>query len=166
MTPASRTLFERNLIKFRSALAAAGITMILAGAAFASPLKVRTEGSKSQVVVVRPDGSSKTARARVGDYRIGLTVDLESVKLGTGRIIAHVQDKNKKPVTDATVNVALSMPHHKHGSKPIELRHSSHGRYVGATNRLGHRGLYRAEVSVALTGGETVKQVFSFRRPG
>ncbi|MCC2672350.1 MAG: hypothetical protein K0Q72_4822, partial [Armatimonadetes bacterium] len=35
---------------------------------------------------------------------------------------------------------------------------------LGSTNLLNHSGLYRVEVAVTPSGGDTVKQVFSFTK--
>ncbi|MFN3653366.1 MAG: FixH family protein [Armatimonadota bacterium] len=145
-------------------IVALAATAILAGAAFAAPMKVRTAGTKSQSILMCEECQAKMSCAQVGDYLIGLNVDLENPKLGAGKIVAHVQDKQKQPVTNAKVTVALSMPDHKHGGKPITLKHESHGKYVAKSNRLGMSGNYRAEVAVKTSGGETVKQVFSFTK--
>lgn len=142
----------------------AAAAVMLAGAALAAPVNVRTEGTKAQTVIMCPDCRSKIACAGVGDYVIGLSVDLENAKLGSGTLTAHVQDKSKHPVTDAKVSVALSMPDHKHGGKPIAMKHAGHGKYSAAAQHLGMTGRYRAEVSVKTAGDDTVKQVFSFSR--
>lgn len=151
-------------MKYMGPLTAAALALLVAGAALAAPMKVRTEGTKSQAVIMCKDCSAKAACAKAGDYLVGLTVDLQSPKHGTGRIVAHVQDKGKQPVTDAKVTVALSMPDHKHGGKPIVLKHEGHGKYAIGTNRLEMGGRYRAEVAVTTAGGDTVKQVFSFTK--
>lgn len=145
-------------------LATAGAAVLLATAVVASPLKVQTPGTKSQTVLMCEDCKSKVACARVGDYTIGLTVDLENPKLGTGRLAVHVQDRQKKPVTDARVTVALAMPDHKHGGKPVSLTHDRHGMYSASTQNLRMPGRYVAEVAVTLASGDTVKQKFGFTR--
>jgi hypothetical protein len=151
-------------MRYLNTLATAAAALALAGAALASPMKVRTEGTKSQSVLMCKDCSAKAACAKAGDYVVGLTVDLENPKVGSGRIIAHVQNQEKQPVTNAKVTVALSMPDHKHGGKPIALKHDGHGKYVAATQHLGMAGRYHAEVAVTTAGGDTVKQTFSFTK--
>jgi hypothetical protein len=139
----------------------ASIALALALPAWATPLKVRT--SKGQQVIMCPDCSAKLACAKAGDFFIGFDADLENPKTGAATLAVHVQDKEKKPVKDAKVSVALSMPEHEHGSKPIALKHRGHGRYF-APARLVMPGGWRAEVSVTTSGGDTVKQVFSFSK--
>ncbi|MBM3457431.1 MAG: hypothetical protein FJX77_02690 [Armatimonadetes bacterium] len=141
-----------------------GVVLWAAGTALAAPVNVRTEGTKSQTVVMCPDCHKKSACAQVGDYVVGMSVDLDNAKLGTGRLVAHVQGKDKTPVADAKVSVAISMPDHKHGGKPLELKQDRKGHYIGTSNRLGMAGRYRAVVSVTPAGGDTVKQAFTFTR--
>jgi hypothetical protein len=151
-------------MKTSHALAAMAAVALLAGAAVGGPLKVRTHGTKSQNVVMCAECKAEVQCARVGDYIIGLTADLENPKLGSGRLTAHVQDSDNRPVTDASVRVTLSMPDHRHRSKTVALKHWGHGQYVTTAPRLRMSGRYDAEVAVTLAGGDTVKQVFSFTR--
>jgi nitrogen fixation protein FixH len=90
-------------------------------------------------------------------------VDQDNPKLGTGKLIVHVQDKAKKPVEGAKVTVALSMPKHEHGAKPVELNGGKHGEYSTGIQHLGMPGDYRADVAVVVNG-DTVKQAFSFAK--
>jgi len=151
-------------MKHVTTLGAALLALTVTGAAFALPLKVRTAGTKAQHVIMCPDCKSKVACATAGDYTIGLSVDLEGPKVGTGRLVVHVQDKTKAPVTGAAVVATVSMPEHKSAGKRITLKHDRHGRYLGSTNAMGHTGAYRLEVAVTPAGGDTVNQVFTFRR--
>jgi len=137
---------------------------LLATAAFAGPVKVVTKGTKSQNVFMCPDCKTNVSCARVGDYIIGLAVNIENPKLGTGKLVAHVQDAHKQAVNDAKVAVTLSMPEHKHGGKPIALKSRGHGEYAATTNALGMSGAWRAEVAVTPKSGDTVKQVFAFSK--
>jgi len=144
-------------------LAIAAVAVCAAGVAFASPLKVRTFGTKSQQVIMCPDCSAKLACAKVGDYSIGFSADLESPKSGAAAVAVHVLDKGKKGVDDAAVVVTLTMPNHKHGKAPFTLKSAGHGRYAAAT-KLVMPGAYQADVAVTLAGGDTVKQSFSFTK--
>ena len=147
----------------RIAALGTGIVLLSASAVFATPLKVRTHGGGSQQVVMCPDCKSKITCAKAGDYLIGFTADLENRKTGAGRVSVHVQDAQKKPVTDATVTVALSMPKHGHARKPIVLKHASHGRYDART-QFQMAGAWQANVEVTSHGGDTIKQAFSFSK--
>jgi hypothetical protein len=143
---------------------AVGVLAVLAvGSVFAGPLKVRTLGTKSQETIMCPDCKSKVSCAQVGDYTIGLVVDQDNAKLGTGKLIVHVQDKTKKPVEGAKVSVALSMPKHEHAAKPVDLKGGKHGEYSTGIQHLGMPGDYRADVAVVVNG-DTVKQAFSFTK--
>jgi hypothetical protein len=164
MTPAKVKIAQEDTVKHYSTLAIAVTTVGLASAAFALPLKVRTEGTKSQSTVMCADCKTKVSCAQVGDYVLGLTVDLESGKVGNGRLIVHVQDKAKAPVTDAKVVANLSMPEHKNAGKALTLKHQAHGQYQSNTNLLNHPGAYRVEVAVTPASGDTVKQVFTFSK--
>jgi hypothetical protein len=149
----------------RSILGAATLAaMVAAGAVVAGPLKVTTPGAKSQSVLMCEDCKSKITCAKAGDYIVGLTVDQDSPKLGNGRVTVHVRDTAKNPVADAKVTVALSMPKHEHGGKPVALKHQGHGKYVATVNNVGMSGAYKADVAVTTSGGDTVKQSFSFAK--
>jgi hypothetical protein len=138
--------------------------VVAAGAVAAGPLKVTTPGAKSQSVLMCEDCKSKVACAKAGDYTVGLGVDQDNPKLGGGRITVHVRDAAKNPVSDAKVTVALSMPEHQHGGKPVALKHQGHGKYVATVNNLGMSGTYKADVAVTTSGGDTVKQSFGFTK--
>ncbi len=138
--------------------------ILLGAAGFASPLKVRTSGSGSQQVMLCPDCNAKLSCAMVGDYRLGLDVNIDSPKTGGAVIAVHVMDKDKKPVTDAKVKLDLSMPTHGHRAREtLKLRHTGGGRYEAAT-AIVMLGGYKANVSALLAGGDTVKQSFSFSK--
>jgi nitrogen fixation protein FixH len=140
------------------------VALLLASVALASPLKVKSQGSKSQTVTMCAECNEKITCAKVGDYTIGLDADLENAKLNSTVLSVHVQDEAKNPVTDAKVVATLSMPHHKHGSnKPLTLKHTGHGRYV-ANTKLVMTGAWRAEVAVTPASGDTVKQTFIITR--
>lgn len=144
-------------------IAAGLMALVAAGSVFASPLKVRTLGTKGQETFMCADCKTKVSCAQVGDYTIGLVVDQDNPKLGTGKLIVHVQDKAKKPVDGAKVTVALSMPKHEHGGKPIALKGGKDGEYTSGIQHLGMPGDYRADVAVVVKG-DTVKQAFSFTK--
>lgn len=149
---------KRNTLFLLPALSA-----LTAVTAIAAPMNVKTAGTKSQTVTMCPDCKTKISCAKVGDYTVGLAVDQEYPKLGKGKIYVHVK-KDDQPVTDAKVEVALSMPHHHHASKPLTLKHEAHGRYVGTTSGLNMTGAYAAQVTVTPVGGDAVKQNFTFAK--
>ena len=150
---------KRNLITLMG-LTLAGLA---ATAGLASPVQVRTAGTKGQHTFMCPDCKTKVACAQVGDYRIGLVVDVDNPKLGTGKVVAHVQDKNKKPVNDAAVTATLSMPDHKHALEPLTLKSRGKGEYAAPVHGLGMTGGWNALVEVNV-GGDKVHQTFSFAR--
>ena len=157
-------IVEGTEVKNKGSFFLAGLAGALAvSSVVASPLKVRTEGTKSQTVVMCPNCKAKVACAQVGDYNVGLLVDQDNPKLGTGKLVVHVQDKAKKPVEGAKVEVTLSMPKHEHGSKPIALKAGKPGEYAAPIQNLGMAGAYRADVAVTVDG-DTVKQAFSFSK--
>ena len=139
------------------------VAVLAVGSVFASPLKVRTLGTKSQVAFMCADCKTKVACAQAGDYTIGLVVDQDNPKLGTCKLVVHVQDKAKKPVEGAQVAVALSMPKHEHGGKPLSLKAGNPGEYATSIHGIGMAGAYRADVAVTVNG-DSVKQAFSFAK--
>lgn len=133
------------------------------GSALAAPVPVKTLGTKSQTSFMCPDCKSKVACAQAGDFRIGLVVDVDNPKLGTGMLVAHVSDKHQKPVDNAQVTVTLSMPKHGHGKKPIALKSKGDGEYTASVQGLGMTGQWNALVDVNV-GGDRVHQTFAFTR--
>lgn len=136
---------------------------LVASAALATPLKVRTLGRTSQQIVMCPECNEKVTCAKAGDYLIGLDVNLDSPKTGVATVAVHVMDKDKQPVRDAKAKVTLTMPAHGHGREPLTLRNTGHGRYETATV-IRMPGAYQADVAVVPASGDTVKQSFSFSR--
>ena len=147
-----------------SMLSMLAMALVLAGSAAASPLRVRTAGTASQMVVMCPDCSQMITCAQMGDYLLGLSADLENPKFGQARFRIRVSDQNGAPVNNAKVTLVLSMPQHGHRSKPLAARSEGKGRYVAATNALVMQGAWRAEVALTTPKGDTVKQVFTFAR--
>ncbi|MGV3722615.1 MAG: FixH family protein [Actinomycetota bacterium] len=143
---------------------ALAVALLLTSAALASPLKVKTQGTKSQTVTMCAECKGKVSCAQVGDYTIGLDANLEYAKLNSTVLSVQVLDTARNPVTDARVVATLSMPNHKHGSnKPLTLKHAGHGRYI-ANTKLVMTGAWRAEVAVTPASGDTVKQTFVITR--
>jgi hypothetical protein len=143
---------------------ASAVALLLTSVALAAPLKVKTQGAKSQVVTMCPDCKDKITCTKLGDYTIGFDADLVNGKLNTTEISVHVQDAAKNPVTDAKVITTLSMPNHKHGAnKPLSLKHVGHGRYSTRTS-LVMTGAWRAAVAVTPASGDTIKQTFVITR--
>lgn len=139
------------------------LAVVTLGSVAAAPLKVKTQGTKSQTSFMCPDCKSKVTCAQAGDFIIGLVVDQDNPKLGTGNLVVHVQDKAKKPVDNAKVSVALSMPKHGHGRKPIVLKSRGHGEYAAQVQGLNMSGAWQAVVEVN-AAGDVVRQTFSFAK--
>lgn len=139
------------------------LALVAAGSAAASPLKVRTEGPGAQTSIMCPDCKTRVTCAQAGDFRIGLVVDEDNPKLGTANLVAHVHDKNKKPVDNAKVSVTLSMPKHGHGKKPIALKSRGHGEYAAPVQGLNMSGAWKAVVEVN-QAGDIVRQSFGFTK--
>jgi anti-sigma factor ChrR (cupin superfamily) len=133
-------------------------------AAASGPLKVRTRGTASQQIVMCPDCREEIACATVGDFILGLAVDLQNSKTGLTRLTVHVRDEKSTPVTDATVAITLSMPRHRHRSRVLTARHQGHGRYVINNASVRMTGDWQAEVAATTAQGDTVKQEFAFKR--
>lgn len=145
-------------------LALLTVALALAGAALAAPLKVRSLGTKSQQVEMCPNCKDKVTCAKVGDYTIGFLPDLENPKTGSGKVSVHVKDKAGKPVDDAKVSVALSMPKHGHKKKePLTLKSTGSGWYSTPTT-LVMPGGWQADVVVTPASGDKVSQSFSFAK--
>jgi hypothetical protein len=143
---------------------ASAVALLLTSAVLAGPLKVKTQGTKSQAVTMCAECKGNVSCAKAGDYTIGLNANLENDKLNSTSLSVHVLDTAKNPVTDAKVAATLSMPNHKHGgNKPLTLKHTGHGRYV-ANTKLVMTGAWRAEVAVTPASGDTVKQTFVITR--
>ncbi len=154
----------KRAINLATASAALFATLGLTAVSFAGPLKVRTHGGKSQQVMMCPDCNAKLACAAVGEYHLGLDVNVDSPKTSGAVVAVHVMDKDKKPVRDAKVTLDLSMPGHGHRSREtLKLRHTGDGRYEAAT-AIVMPGAYQADVRATLAGADTVKQSFSFSR--
>lgn len=143
--------------------AALGAVLTLAAAAYAGPLKVRTNGTKSQSVTMCPDCKEKISCAKVGDYTIGFSADLDNVKTGAAKVAVHVRDKADKPVDDAKVVAVVNMPKHGHQPKTLTLKNAGHGMY-STTAQLQMPGAWQADVEVTPASGDTVKQSFSFSK--
>jgi hypothetical protein len=137
--------------------------LYVASVVVASPLKVRTLGTKAQTVEMCPDCKSKLSCAQVGDYTLGFKADLESPKSGITTLDVHVQDAAGNPVETAKVVVTATMPGHGHGQKPLTLKGAGHGRYTAKTIFV-MPGAWRAAVAVTPVTGDTVRQSFSFSR--
>ena len=144
-------------------VAAAAVTLLVAGSGVAGPMRVKTYGAKSQTVVMCPDCKEKIACAKAGDYTIGFDADLDSPKTGAARLAVHVKDAAGKPVNNAKVAVRLSMPKHEHDARTVTLKSAGHGRYH-ANTQLVMPGGWNAEVQVTPASGDTIKQGFSFAR--
>ena len=140
------------------ALAVAALSSVAA-----APLKVKTVGTRGQTSFMCPDCKSKVTCAQAGDFIIGLVVDQDNPKLGTGNLVVHVQDKAKKPVNNARVSVTLSMPKHGHGKKPMVLKSRGHGEYASQVQGLNMSGAWQAVVEVS-AAGDVVRQTFSFAK--
>jgi len=84
--------------------------------------------------------------------------------MGLTQLIVSVTDRSRAPVKDARVSVTLSMPEHGHGLKPMTAIAHRNGQYYRSTFQLRMAGVWNAEVTVTTARGDTVKQVFTFRR--
>lgn len=142
---------------------AVSAVVLLVTAGVASPLKVRTHGTKSQQVIMCAECKENITCAKVGDYTIGFHADLDNPKTGAAKVAVHVKDKAGKSVDNAKVAVTLTMPKHKHGKKPLTLKSTGHGRYEAPT-LLVMPGAWSATVEVTPASGDTVKQSFSFSK--
>jgi hypothetical protein len=155
--PGNRTGSSFKVTSMKRTLISASAAILLMTASSASPLKVRTLGSKAQQVVICPECSEKLSCAKVGDYLIGLDVNLDSPKTGAATVSVHLMDQNKKPVTDAKATLALSMPSHGHKRELLHLRNSGHGRFEAATV-IVMPGAYQADVEVSPAGGDRIRR--------
>src|SRR4051812_4489050 len=111
---------------------AVGLALV-ASLALAGPLKVHTLGTKSQQTEMCPNCKEKVTCAKAGDYTIGFLPDLDSPKTGGAKVAVNVKDKAGKPVDDAKVVVALSMPKHGHKKDSLALKSTGHGWYESKT---------------------------------
>jgi YtkA-like len=131
----------------------------------ANPLKVGTAGGDSQIVIMCPDCGAPIACAKVGDYALVFSADLEDPKLGLARLTIRVTDKSGAPVNGLKVVVTLSMREHKHALRPMAATSLfGKGEYWVSTGQLQMDGVWNAEVAVTTPKGDTVKQVFTFRK--
>jgi hypothetical protein len=134
------------------------------GLTLASPLKVGTVGGESQMALMCPHCNTPIVGATTGDYTIGFSADLQSVKTGLAQVIVSVTDKSGAPVKDAKVVVTLSMPEHGHALKPLTAKSRGNGTYSTSATLVQMNTPWNAEVAVTTAKGETVKQVFTFHR--
>jgi hypothetical protein len=133
----------------------------------AYPAKVKTAGGQSQTVIMCPDCSAPIACARVGEYTIAFSADLDTPKTG-GNVGFHVRltDAKGAPVTNARVAVALSMPGHEHQPRTLPLKRGSGGLYSARTTfkSVEMPGPWEADVEVTTPKGDKVIQAFTFNR--
>lgn len=98
-----------------------------------------------------PAAALGTAQA-AGPFEVTVTTDPGAPKQGDTRLIAIVT-RNGKPVDDAQVTTALSMPTMNMGGPTVELSHTESGRYEAKTN-LSMGGAWQAKTTVS-AGGDT-----------
>jgi hypothetical protein len=134
---------------------------------FAAPVKVRTEGSASQTVIMCPDCNQPIACAKAGDYNMAFAADIDSPKNGGNvRFGVRLTNQNGAPVTNAKVAVTLSMVGHEHKPRTLQMPGGRDGRYTAHTSfkSIDMQGPWKADVHVTTPKGDTVTQAFSFNR--
>lgn len=134
---------------------------------FAYPLKVRPAGGEGQTVIMCPDCSQPIACARVGDYTVAFSGDIDTPKLGgNARFVVRLTDRDGKAVTNTKVAVVFSMPGHEHPPQTLSLSGSKAGRYSTASSYkiVRMEGPWRAEVKITTPKGDVVTQAFTFNR--
>ena len=136
--------------------------LLLVGAAYASPLKAWGHWKKAQTVQMCPDCKLKFVCVQKDDYRIGAAIDVENASTGAGTVSVALQDREKKPVSTASVQITLTQPSYSHGGTPREATYVGNGRYVVHTKELLWSGCYNVLVEVRAVTGDVVRQEFSF----
>lgn len=115
-------------------------------------------GVASQVPPDVPGAALGTVQT-AGDFSVNFRVEDAAVKQGENQFVAVVT-RDGAPVTDATVNVVLSMPAMNMYGSEIVLRHTDAGRYE-ATGNITMAGDWQADVTVT-SGGAEGKTVYDF----
>ena len=100
-------------------------------------------------------GTEQTA----GPFQVTLATEPTEPKAGETRFEATVS-RNGEPVTNATVNLELSMPSMKMMGPEVTLDHTEGGEYAG-TAKLTMGGEWQAKTAVS-AGGETGTAVYEF----
>lgn len=96
----------------------------------------------------------------------GMTVTLNTTPAppqpGTNRFEVRLKDARGEPVTDAKVNLALSMPSMNMGGPTVAAKHHGSGVYSTSAN-LSMAGPWQAKVSLARPGQRTLSPAFTFQ---
>ncbi len=106
-----------------------------------------------------PAGAALGTAQAAGPFQITLTTDPAAPTEGDTRFIAAVT-RDGKPVKDAEVKAALSMPTMNMGGPNVELDHKDDGRYQGEAD-LSMGGAWQAVVTVS-DEGETGTATYAF----
>lgn len=120
-----------------------------------------TTPDAAQTSQVPPDvpGAALTTAQSAGDFTVNLSV-VGTPQEGENAFVATVT-RDGQPVSDATVQVILSMPAMEMYGEELELEHTDAGQYEG-TGNLTMAGDWQADVTI--TVGETEgKTVYDFR---
>lgn len=105
-------------------------------------------------------GAAALGRAQAaGPFQVTLATDPATPTEGDTRLIATVT-RDGKPVEDAEVKAALSMPTMNMGGPEVELDHKDDGRYEETAN-LSMGGAWQAVVTVK-DEGETGTATYTF----
>jgi hypothetical protein len=102
-----------------------------------------------------PAGAEQAA----GPFRITLSTHPADPKVGEAHLVAKVA-RGGEPVTDATVEISLSMPSMKMVGPEVTLNHTDGGSYEGTAN-LSMAGDWEAKTTVTV-GGESGTAVHTF----
>lgn len=138
-----------------------GITLLLGALALTGPLagcRGRTEPAATP-----PPGAPPVAGASIGTpqpagpFEVTLSTETPP-KMGDTRFEATVT-RNGQPVTDATVNLDLSMPSMQMAGPDVTLKPSGND-YEGTAN-LSMGGEWQAKTTVS-AGGETGTAIYNF----
>ncbi len=97
-----------------------------------------------------PAAATPGTATQAGPFEVTLALDAPEPKVGDAQFKATVM-RDGKPVTDATVKLALTMPQMKMDGPNATLAHTQGGVYAGKAN-LSMGGSYSAKVSVNASG--------------
>ena len=148
----------KNFIKLPLFVGAIALTSVLAGCgnnaeptatAEAPPMSGNMDNMATSNAAT-PTGMVPGTATQAGPFEVTLALDESEPKVGDAQFKVTVT-RDGKPVEDATVKLALSMPQMNMGGPNATLAHTQGGVYAGRAN-LSMGGAYSAKVSVSANG--------------
>ncbi len=157
-----------SFLKFPLLVGALALTSVLAGCGNNTEPVATTEappmsGNMDNIATANaatPTGAAPGTPAMAGPFEVTLSLDAPEPKVGDTPFKVTVT-RNGKPVEDATVKLALTMPQMNMGGPNATLAHTQGGVYAGTAN-LGMGGAYSTVVEVS-AGADKGEATYDFR---